>query len=162
VDRKSTLKISGYRSGSTGEVANLRVRLVGSEGYRKILQEALEALQEVRTNKPEQFDGQTWLTACQELETEWNRSLLPDDQKPERKSSFTGQPSGNFWLSEDGEAIYLRNLLTEEREEIMPAAPVNSKPKTLAKNWIRNAGPMGAFIPMMKLQQGKFDEIKAE
>jgi len=152
------IRITGYCS-SDGSVGDYVIRMLGSEGYRTLVQASLKSLMAQEVAKPDLVDGDTWLLAKNEQVESWGKTL-----SGEHSREFNTQyqdVDGLYARSEaEPETVMLRNLeLVDKKQTVKGEREVNSKAKTLAKKYIVDNTPMGKYLGQMKLSPGKFEAV---
>jgi len=159
-DTGGLVRITGYRN-SDGAVSDYTVKLIGSEGYRALVQASLKMLMNDEIEKPKLVDGDTWLLAKQEKTDSWGKTLNSEHVPNQRQEQFK-DVDGLYSQSEyEPETVMLRNLelVAKVEQELGSGKTPNSQAKTLAKKYIDENTPMGRYLGQMKLAPGKFDSV---
>lgn len=141
------LEIKGYRS-STGSISDYTVRLIGKDGYLKLVEQSLNQISQ--TWNPGEYDEHTWDSAKEQLAASWTITLNGGHNKPQPSTDKEPEP----------DVIQLRNMECLSRFEHEEGKTVKSKALTLAKNDIVLQLPLGSFLGQLKLQPGKVDSVK--
>jgi hypothetical protein len=159
---KHHLVVDGYRT-SKGDVINYELALIGSEGYRALVQQSRDYLLATLLGlRPQEFKPETWFQAVQEQVESWNKTLegehTPKNYGPEAMFSTYSIMAAD----EGGTTPILRNL-KEIKAEIIEAGEkkkVNSASKTLAKAYIVAHTPMAEFVGQINLAPGKYTDVR--
>lgn len=158
-DTGGLIRITGYRN-SSGEVADYTVRLLGSDGYKKLVQASLKMVMNEELAKPELIDVDTWLLAKNEQVESWGKTLEGGHARSfetaiEDVDGLYGRNNA------EPETVWLHNLELVDKKTISVGdkKEVNSRPKTLAKNYIRDNVPLKTYLGQMVLKPGKFDSV---
>lgn len=155
------IRITEYQSSSTGEVADLTIRLIGREGYHQLIRDSLTVLRSGEIEKPADIDGETWIQAKLEQEASWVTTLVGGH---DRDYGPTYTPTENGLYDTDPanpEVVVLNHLEEVEHKTLVASAKtVKSRPKTVAKQYIRSRTPVRRYLGRLILKPGKFEAIR--
>jgi hypothetical protein len=148
------ISIVGYKS-ANGNVANFLVQPLGEHGYLNKIKECLEFIKTLEI--PDQFEYNTWCQAVIEKIASWEKSLAGEHK---RINKFNKVNKG-VYTHDDSKAVYIKNVVTVLHQPIVVSEKkhVNSSQLTLAKNYINDLSPLGAYKSCFKLVQGNFEKV---
>lgn len=146
----AVLCIKGYTS-SSGSVTDYKVKYIKKEGYLRLVQESIQALNDgIYYN--DEHDKEVWDKAEAELKASWQRTLNGE------------HPSRNFKKTEpDPALIVITHLEAVDIFEQEPPSKVTlSRPLTLAKEDIMLQVPLGNYVGKLNLRPSSIKSISVE
>ena len=149
--RDAALVLVGYKT-SKGDEIDYNVQLLGSNGYRELIGESLQLLQ--NNVVPAEVQAmEDYATARAELLFSWARTVAGEAAARNYSSSLVDTGHGYHQYPDKPDFVVLRNMkvLTENYVVKAPAKTVNSAPKTLAKEAISKALPIGHYIGQLNV-----------
>lgn len=152
------LEVKGYIN-SKGKAADYVVEMIGYEGYRSLIQQSIDFIENLP--RPEQFGAFDWTEATDQQLNSWKTSLSGVSQ---RASSVTIEPADEgayFTRADRPDAVVLQHmrLISVSEPEVKQANHRDGV--TAAKAWIRDNAPVSKYINMLILEPGKFTTVTA-
>jgi len=153
-ENKGFISIKGYEN-AKGAITDYIVQPLGPNGYKRLIQESLDQINNIENTK---FDKEVFNAAKSELIASFEKTL---NDEHNRVNNYSKEKTG-FYSHEDNDCTYIRNLVVVRRIVRVPGEykEVKSRPKTLAKNFIRRNLPISKYQGTFKLDSSKFDEIR--
>jgi hypothetical protein len=152
------LEIKGYVS-SKGQTADYTVEFIGYEGYRSLLQQSHDYINNLP--RPEQFGMFDWAEATEQQMASWSTSLSGVSQ---RQSSVVLTPAeeGAYHTREDRpDAVVIQHLRLIDSQGVEIKQAAHRDGVTAAKAWIRENAPISKYLNMLILEPGKFTSVTA-
>lgn len=158
---KHQLLIRGYID-SNGTVKDLVIGFDNS--YRTLADQSMKLLPKL--DKPAHIDSATWNEAYDEM---FNTYVNYFSKPPGQGGRFTGGDVINvdgctytLGVSAIDTLVVILDVerISETVRHIGEVKVVNSKPKTLAKKWIKEQLPESRYIPRLNLTAGKFQFVE--
>jgi len=156
--QKKAIRIEGYES-TSGSVCNYTVSQLPAGGYKKLVEESLTQLQELKVTNDGSFEDAVFNEALSEKITSFEKTL--SGEHAQRNFNETLDTHKYYATSESNPgAVVILNLKVIETQNLKPKTKVvNSKPKTLAKNAIEKQLPVSSYIGRMNLHPDRLKSI---
>jgi glutamate/tyrosine decarboxylase-like PLP-dependent enzyme len=152
--------IKGYQR-SDGSVVNLLLRMMPPDGYKKLVADSIECIDEFG----ELLDRTLWDSVRPEVLTSLNNSLTPIEpgEKPQRVSheQITTVSENIALLDNDPDKVILfRTEILGTETVVEPVKATKSRDdKSAAKKRLMAALPIGRFCFRLNLYKGKYESV---
>ncbi len=154
------LVIKGYVS-SSGAVTDYAVRVIGSSGYRALVEQAIDELQRGVLVVPDGADKAVWEQARAEQAVSWQKTLDGEHRASQWGDSYAQNGRGYFTKAGE-DVVYIKHLSVIEKEIVTPeTSTVNSATKTKYKKLIVDQSPLGSYLAVLKLAPEKVISVNA-
>lgn len=157
--------VVGYTS-SDGTVAHKKMRIIGREGYLKLVQESLDQLPEVYQNSvanamadpANKFTQDMMSAAGEALEASLKKKLEDKEQTPEGSGQIT--PAIGYCDNKLDHFIVLRLELMDETVTHAPEAKVKKASITGFKDVLEKQLPIHRYVHRINLYPGKYVDVQ--
>jgi glutamate/tyrosine decarboxylase-like PLP-dependent enzyme len=154
-DKSFTIK--GYQR-SDGSVVNLLVRMLPPGGYKKLIEDSIECIDQFS----ELLDNTIWEPVRDEVLTSLTNSL---GEKPKRVSyeQITSISDNLALLDNDPDKVILFGTEILNTETVVEPSKVTKSrdDKSAAKKRLMAALPIGRFCFRLNLYQGKYESVES-
>jgi hypothetical protein len=157
--------VVGYAS-SDGTVAHKKMRIIGREGYLKLVQESLDQLPdayqalvaETLSNPANKFTDEMMSSAGKALETSLKKKLEDKEQTPEGSGQIT--PAIGYCDNKLDHFIVLRLEQMDETITHAPEAKVKKASMTGFKDLLEAQLPIHRYVHRINLYPGKYVDVQ--
>ncbi len=139
------------------------VRLIGKEGYLRLVRESMDKAIAGGIPRDPQFDGPTWSQALQEQLDSWGRTIT--GTQPIRQHDANLVKETGFSLHPEKRELTILHHMEVLASAVTTASPkpaTKSAAKTLAKAHIRKHSPLDRYLGQLNLAPGKFENLSIQ
>jgi glutamate/tyrosine decarboxylase-like PLP-dependent enzyme len=157
--------VVGYAS-SDGTVAHKKMRIIGRDGYLKLVQESLDQLPdayqalvtETMANPANKFTGEMMCQAGESLTASLKKKLEDKEQTPESTSQI--HPAIGYCDNKLDHFIVLRLEQMDETITHAPEAKVKKASMTGFKDLLEAKLPIHRYVHRINLYPGKYVDVQ--
>jgi hypothetical protein len=156
--------VKGYVD-SDGVTADKHFKKLEEGGYQRLVKESVTQLLTRGVVNNEGYDTVTWGQAIDELVTTFTKTLKGESGRSyESKETLKPGPVADTAIHPDHGGLVISHLVKVVEDtnvnSVEEKAARNSKPLTLAKQYIRSQLPIGKYVGRINLYPGKFNSIE--